>query len=179
MAHYEFETEWALTAPLSKVSETIAQAERYESWWPSVRRSELLTEGDEVGVGRRTSFTIRSRLYYQMSFDMKALEIDLPNRAHYLVRGDLIGTGTYLLHQDRGNTVVRFLWQVSTTQRWMNLLAPLAKPVFVWAHGAVMREGAKAMADHLGERLLWATTRVVRRRADSVSGTRFNRAEVN
>jgi hypothetical protein len=53
-----------------------------------------------------------------------------------------------------GFTRVTYDWRISTTQAWMNLLAPLARPVFVWNHDTIMKEGGRAIAAHLGVRLL-------------------------
>jgi hypothetical protein len=46
---------------------------------------------------------------------------------------------------------------VRTTKRWMNLAAPLARPVFRWNHDWVMRNGAEGIAELLGCRLLAAS----------------------
>ena len=53
-------------------------------------------------------------------------------------------------------TAVVYEWNVATTKRWMNLLAPLARPVFAWNHDWVMGNGAEGIAAHLGCRLLAA-----------------------
>ena len=41
-----------------------------------------------------------------------------------------------------------------TTQWWMNLLAPVARPVFKANHDYVMRNGGEGIAKLLGARLL-------------------------
>ena len=41
-----------------------------------------------------------------------------------------------------------------TTRWWMNLLAPVAKPVFQANHDYVMRNGGEGIAKLLGARLL-------------------------
>ena len=43
---------------------------------------------------------------------------------------------------------------MSTTKPWMNLLAPIARPVFEWNHDWVMRNGGEGLASLLGCRLL-------------------------
>ena len=161
MAHYMFETDWVLTAPVDEVYETLSRPEVFGDWWPSVVSSKTLAEGDHSGLGKRVEYTIRSPLVYAMTFDVKAIEAERPTRIHTVVRGDLIGTGTYLLEQRPGETHVRFNWYVSTTRRWMNLAAPVARPLFAWAHDRVMQEGCRALARHLGARLVSAKTRLV------------------
>lgn len=158
MAHYRFESEWELEAPIDRVFELLTHPEDFQRWWPSVTQSQRLEEGDEDGVGAVAAYTLRSPVFYSMDFQAKALEVERPRRIHTLVRGDLIGTGTYELEQREGRTMIRFLWYVSTTRRWMNLVAPVARPLFVWAHHHVMREGAAAMAAHFGGRLIGIKT---------------------
>ena len=165
MAHYQFESEWALTAPVGRVFELACHPEDFSAWWPSVTASQLLEEGDEDGVGTRAAYILRSPLLYSMTFVTTAIEVDRPSRIHVLVRGDLVGTGTYILEGDEHRTRVRLVWNVSTTKTWMNLFAPLARPLFVWAHQHVMRNGAVAMAKRLDATLLSTKTPVAEQRA--------------
>lgn len=161
MAHYMFETEWVVTAPIDGVFEVISHPEEYSRWWPHVRESRLVGEGDAQGVGSSASYTIKSPWGYQMRFELKSIEVDRPNRIHALVRGDLIGTGTHYLESRAEGTLVRLHWYVSTTKRWMNVIAPIARPAFAFAHKYVMYEGCAAMAKELGARLLAAESRMV------------------
>lgn len=161
MAHYMFETEWMITAPIDDVFEVISHPQEYSSWWPSVKVSRLIQEGDADGVGATAGYTIRSPLGYRMDFELKAIEVDRPSRFRSLVRGDLVGTGTHYLESAPEGTFVRFHWYVSTTKRWMNAVAPVARPAFGFAHRQVMYEGCEAMAKKLGARLLSAESRMV------------------
>ena len=68
--------------------------------------------------------------------------------------GELTGTGRWHLTHDAGLTDVRYDWNVRTTRPWMNLLAPVARPIFKWNHDVVMDWGADGLARRLGvERL--------------------------
>ncbi len=96
-----------------------------------------------------------------MEFVAEVVEVERPERLHSIVSGDLEGTGTYHLTPDDGTTTVRFDWQVTTTKRWMNLLAPLAQPVFVWAHDRVMDQLISSMAHNLDAHLISSRTRLV------------------
>jgi uncharacterized protein YndB with AHSA1/START domain len=156
-----FETEWVLTAPVERVFEVLEHPDEFSDWWPSVKHAELLEEGDSDGVGKRAAYSIRSPIGYSMQFEVRVVEVDGPHRIHTVVRGDLIGTGTYLLESRDAKTRVRFNWYVSTTKSWMNWAARVAKPALVWAHHSVMREGCEAMARHLGARLVSTNTRLV------------------
>lgn len=156
MAYYNFETDWELTAPIEKVFEVLSHPEKFEVWWPSVTRSTLVSEGEADGVGARARYTIKSPLLYTMTFDLKTIDLERPNRLRTVVRGDLVGTGTFLLEPTAAGTRVRFNWHVATTRKWMNAADVVAKPLLVWAHDRVMLEGCAAMSEHLGAELLWA-----------------------
>ena len=53
-------------------------------------------------------------------------------------------------------TAVLYEWHVETSKRWMNLLAPLARPVFAYNHDVVMRWGGEGLARRLGAELIAA-----------------------
>jgi len=68
--------------------------------------------------------------------------------------GGLDGIGRWRLFEDDGVTAVLYEWNVATTKAWMNLLAPLARPIFEWNHDWVMARGAEGLAALLGCKLL-------------------------
>lgn len=68
--------------------------------------------------------------------------------------GELAGTGRWRFFCADGATAVIYEWDVATTARWMNLLTPVARPLFAWNHDHVMRGGAEGLAYLLGARLL-------------------------
>ena len=45
-------------------------------------------------------------------------------------------------------------WRVSTSKRWMNAIAHLARGLFERNHDMVMRWGGEGLAQRLGARLL-------------------------
>ena len=64
------------------------------------------------------------------------------------------GIGRWCFYNDGVTTIVRYEWQVHTNRFWMNVLAPLARPVFEWNHNHVMRQGGKGLAHLLNARLI-------------------------
>ena len=53
-----------------------------------------------------------------------------------------------------GVTAALYEWNVQTTRAWMNLLAPVARPIFAVNHDYVMRNGGQGLARLLGAPLL-------------------------
>ena len=68
--------------------------------------------------------------------------------------GRVEGEGRWEVAEVAGGAAVRFDWRVRPRPAWMRLLSPLARPVFVWNHAALMREGGDGLAARLGTRLL-------------------------
>jgi hypothetical protein len=59
-----------------------------------------------------------------------------------------------LLDQQGEVTTVRYTWDVRTTRPWMNLLAPLARPLFAWNSRGVMLQAGEGLARFLGVPLM-------------------------
>jgi hypothetical protein len=53
-------------------------------------------------------------------------------------------------------TAVTYEWNVHTTRAWMNLLAPVARPLFEYNHNVVMGWGGDGLSQLLNCRLLAA-----------------------
>ena len=153
MAYYRFESEWIVTAPVDKVFDVLVDFESYGAWWPSFHKVKVARGGDS-GVGTRVTYLMKSPLFYSLRSAFSTTEIERPSRIQVAATGDLAGSGTYLLEPDGKNTSIRYLWNVSTTKRWMNIVAPVMRPLFVWAHHSVMREGGAGLAARLGARLV-------------------------
>jgi hypothetical protein len=71
----------------------------------------------------------------------------MAGRAH----GDLDGTGVWRLFEEEAATRVTYDWKVHTTKRWMNAIAPLARPLFKRNHDIVMGWGGEGLAHRMGE----------------------------
>jgi uncharacterized protein YndB with AHSA1/START domain len=156
MAQYEFLTTWCLDAPIDRVWDALYESERWPEWWRGVERVQVLEPGDADRVGELSRYTWKSRLPYRLEFDMRTTRVERPFLVEGTAQGELAGQGRWRLFEARGTTAVTYEWTVETTERWMNLLAPLARPVFAWNHDVVMRNGGVGLARRLGANLLVA-----------------------
>lgn len=153
MGHYEFVTTWFLDAPIDRVFSAIEDSARWSEWWDGVRSAELLEDGDEQGVGRLWRYVWRSRLPYDLAFDSRVTRLERPWLIEGRAEGELTGIGRWRLFEGSGTAVV-YEWNVSTSRRWMNALAPVARPLFAWNHDVVMRQGGEGLARLLAAPLL-------------------------
>ena len=153
MATYRFLTTWCLDAPVERVWDAIYAVEKWPEWWKGVEVVEKLEHGDERGVGSIYRHRWRSVLPYTVGFDMQTTRIQEGRVLEGRARGELEGVGRWRFFEGDG-TAVTYEWSVRTTRPWMNAVAPLGRPVFVWSHNVVMRWGGESLARLLGASLL-------------------------
>ena len=146
MAEYHFVSIWQINAPIERVWEEIHHAERWPSWWKYVAGVEELEPGAPDGTGKRMRLLFRTRLPYTLGFDVRVTRVHPPSELAAEATGELAGTGRWTLTPVAGGTLVRYNWDIRTTRRWMNLLAPVARPVFRWNHDELMRAGGQSLA---------------------------------
>src|SRR3954469_15721503 len=154
MAKYEFVTIWRFKSPLAPVWEMIYNSDRWPTWWKGVERVERVREGDEQNIGSVYQYTWKSKLPYRLVFEMELTRVEPLSIIEGRAIGELAGKGLWQLSHEGEVTTARYDWQVETTKRWMNLLTPLARPVFKWNHDVVMGWGAEGLAKKLGVELV-------------------------
>jgi hypothetical protein len=154
LAEYRFLTTWLLEAPREQAWDAIEAVERWPEWWRGVVSVEVLERGDEDKVGSRYDVVWRSRLPYPVKFEFRVDRVERPGVMEGRAQGELAGTGRWRLFEHDGVTAVLYEWNVETTKAWMNLLAPVARPVFAWNHDVVMRWGGEGLARLLRAQLL-------------------------
>ena len=96
----------------------------------------------------------RSRIPYELEFEFAVRRTEAPLEMEGDATGALEGTGRWRLFEQNGVTAVLYEWNVRTTKPWMNVVGPVARPVFEYNHDAVMRWGGEGLARRLGCRLL-------------------------
>jgi hypothetical protein len=146
---YQFVTNWRVDAPIEEVWVAIADSLRWPEWWPGVTKVVDIAPGRADGINLVRRYTFRSVLPYDLVFDVRATRVQAPTALDGEASGELIGTGRWLLRSRDEATLVRYIWEVDTGKRWMNALAPLLRPLFVWNHHAIMRAGEAGLRRHL------------------------------
>ena len=146
MAEYRFLTTWLIEAERERVWDAIYDSERWPEWWRGVEDAKRLADGDADGIGQVGSYLWRSRLPYPVRFEITTTRVERPHVLEGRAVGELEGTGRWRLFEAAGVTAVLYEWNVSTTRAWMNLLAPIARPIFEWNHDWVMSRGGDGIA---------------------------------
>jgi uncharacterized protein YndB with AHSA1/START domain len=154
LAEYKFLTTWLLEAERERIWDAIYESERWPEWWKGVEEAEKLEEGDEAGVGQYGRYVWKSKLPYRLEFFVLTTKVERPLLLEGEASGELAGSGRWRLFEQDGATAVIYEWNVRTTRTWMNLLSPIARPIFAVNHDYVMRNGGRGLAQLLQARLL-------------------------
>jgi hypothetical protein len=113
-----------------------------------------LQRGNDKGLGNVRRYTWKSKLPYRLNFDMKTTRVEPFTVPEGDASGELAGKGIGHLSTEGSDTIARNDWQVDTTQAWMKLMAPVARPFFAWNHDVIMRWGAQGLAKRLGVKVV-------------------------
>lgn len=148
-------TEATLTAGLEPVWRTLTEIERWSSWWRWARRIEELAAPDESGVGGVYLNEMTTPLVYGFVYETEVVELTYPELIRVRSTGDLEGDGLMTMNGlDDGGTRFEFHWLVQTPRPWMNVLAPLLRPMFVWNHNRLMEDFGAGLAEEAGGTLV-------------------------
>lgn len=154
MAEYHLQTVWRIEAPLEAAYAAIEDTLRWPDWWPSVRKVEQISAGDAKGIGSVRRYVWQGRLPYRVAFDVCATRVDALAALDGVATGDLAGIGRWRFSSQGKLSVIHYEWHVHSKRWWMNLVAPVARAIFVRNHAQIMEQGGKALARRLKAPLL-------------------------
>ncbi len=145
MASYTFVDHWYIQAPVEEVFRRVADAVTYPTWWPVYPKVELLRPANAAGVGGQARLTVKSALGYTLQLEVETVESQAPYHLKTVARGQLTGTGEWLFTQEGETTHAVWTWIVESNHPLLNLLEPIAKPLFAWSHNDASRKGHRGL----------------------------------
>ena len=160
---YRFLTSWLIAAEREPLFAALWDSARWPEWWPGVVAATETDPGDPAtGLGRRGRYEWRSTIPYPVRFEVVATRVEPPLLLEGEASGGIVGVGRWRLLRWDGDgggaapplTAVLYEWNVRTPKVWMNLLAPIAAPVFRWNHDRLMAAGGAGLARRLGTTLV-------------------------
>ena len=149
MSLYNFITDWKFNAPVENVWKEIHSMDTWPEWWKYVKSVRLVRAGDQDDLQSIRRITWSTALPYTITFDSELIFLKPYERIEGNVYGELTGTGTWIFFYENNHTHVRYEWRVETTKKWMNLLEPIARPLFKWNHDKVMQAGYEGLQKRL------------------------------
>jgi hypothetical protein len=167
LARYRFVTGMRFAAARPAVHAVLLAPEGWLPAWEDAVEVRRVAEGDATGVGRVFDASVRAPLGYRLSARIEVVDGDA-QRPRMRAVGDLDGEGRWhLAERTDGTTDATLDWDVEARPWWLRTLSPVARPLFVHSHHAVVRHAAEAVASHLEVRLLRCESTEVRTRQSS------------
>lgn len=154
MAEYQFITRWHIAAPIEQVWQAIVHSEDWHLWWQAIESVVELVPGPPDAVGNVRRFVWKTPLSYTLAFETRVVQVQSPTLLEVTAKGDVEGHGLWQLSSTERGTEAVYTWTVRTTQRWMNALALIARPVLEWNHNLIMRQGGQGLAAYLKAELI-------------------------
>jgi uncharacterized membrane protein len=158
MAEFHFVTVWRIEAPLEKVWDPLHRFDTWPQWWKGVEEVKVLDWGDANRVGFRSEQVWKSRLPYRLRFGGEITRVEPLRSIALTSHGELEGSGLLRFVADGAITTFQFDWDIASTEAWMNLLAPVARPFFEWNHNVIMDWGAEGLARTIGSKPIATST---------------------
>lgn len=146
MPEYHLLTIWRIEAPQETVYAAIEDSLRWPQWWPSVREVEQKANGGADGIGNIRRYAWQGQLPYQVVFDVRVTRIEKLVAIEGTAEGDLAGRGCWMFFRQGAVSVVHYEWHVRSQRWWMNIVAPVARSIFIDNHKQIMEQGGVALA---------------------------------
>lgn len=158
MTRFRFTSRWVIDAPIERVYDALRDYERWPQWWPGAEAMRELEPVGPDGLGGRGRYVWRSRAGYRLRFEATATRVERPVLLEGTVRGELDGTGTWVLRRVASaagdadsHTEACYIWDVRARRLWMRALARLLRPIFVRNHDRLMADGEAGLRTWLQE----------------------------
>lgn len=158
---YDLRSTWHLHANPDEVWAIIADVNMsWPTWWPHcsfagpLERKHAATKSQEDVLKATTAhLNFKASLGYTLTITIHPTKVHSSSEIEFDAGGHLLGTGRVTLMEKADRTTRMDIdWKVHPTQTWMNLLSPVAAPVFRAAHAHIMRQGEKGLAQALEKR---------------------------
>jgi len=149
-AAFHFLSRWELGCPREQVWDTLVDFHTWPDWWPGLDQVVETIHGDGDGIGQRAISSWSGPVGYSLRVEIESVERVQPDYLRGVASGDVTGEGVWrLAGLADGWTGIEFDWNVRANRRWMEVLAPVTRPIFVASHDHVMKRGADGLAVRL------------------------------
>ncbi len=148
---YRFEEEWMVEAPAEKVWDKMVHVDGWPQWWKGLELSDSVDDLPVVTAGKRYRTRWKGPLPYRLDIHAVIREASPHASISADIHGDIIGSCTCRIREDRQGTRVFFSLDVRTATPWMTLLSPFLKGYFSENHNRLMARGMQGFTQHLAK----------------------------
>lgn len=141
MAQYKFIDHWYIKAPREEVFRYVADASTYPQWWPVYPKVEILRRAEVGQSGGQARLVVKSALGYTLKLEVETVAVEAPFYLKTAAKGQLAGIGEWQFTQEGNSTHAAWTWIVESHHPLLNLLEPIAKPLFAWSHNDASHKG--------------------------------------
>jgi len=143
---YHFVTVFQVRAAIDDVYGLIVEPEPWLAHWGDLVEVARVRDGGRDGERGSLQGSVRAPLGYRIGGRIDVVEVEAPRYVRMQATGTIVGAGTWRLAEVDHGTAVRFSWRVRPAARWLQLLTPVARPLFEAGHEAVVRDAVHAAA---------------------------------
>ncbi|GAB3557827.1 hypothetical protein GCM10027405_03320 [Arthrobacter alkaliphilus] len=164
---FDLSSTWHLRSTPDEIWKIIADVDMsWPKWWPNctfaaplVRTEAKGNSQEDILKATTAHLNFKASLGYTLTISIHPTNVVTPSEIDFDAGGHLEGTGRVVLTPEAQGQATRMdiEWRVRPTQRWMNVLTPLATPAFTAAHSLVMRRGEEGLIKALAKRTSQAT----------------------
>jgi hypothetical protein len=144
---YRFRNVWSVPADTARVFDTLVDLLNWPRWWPDVRAVHQLDDDT-------AELTCRAVLPYALTFRLHRAE---QNAGTGLLRvdmtGDLDGYCEAVVSGNGHGSRLAVDQGVAVTRPLLRALAPVARPLLIANHAAMMRRGQRGLRAYLSPRV--------------------------
>lgn len=148
--NYRFQTVWWTPAPVDRIWEVLANYASWPAWWRGIQKVEVLSHGDESGVGTVLRQGWRSWIPYTLVFDLEMIRLESKRLLEGRARGDLDGICKWTFTPVNGGTKICFDVSIRLGRWWMKLPIPFATRIIHANFETIMRWGREGLERTLG-----------------------------
>ncbi|GAC1392612.1 MAG: hypothetical protein NVSMB46_08930 [Candidatus Saccharimonadales bacterium] len=149
-ARYNFISLWEFRASKERLSGVIFNPVGWTEWWKGLVSAQVSPQGT-IGLGSTITCAWKSLLGYKLSLQLTITKIESSSAIHFSSHGDLEGIGSWVIVKSTSHnkSFCKITWQVATTKAWMNIFAPILRPVFIYNHHQLMKQGKRGLQRYL------------------------------
>ena len=141
MAPFTFDRTWTFDVPPHELWQSLTEVDRYQSWWPWLRRID--TGGRPLEQGTVARCSVRAPLPYALDFTVTVLDAEPARRLVTSVTGDLEGPARLEIAPADDGSTASLIWTVELRAPLLRAASVVARPVMEWGHDWIVDNGVR------------------------------------